>query len=262
MTSEELIASGQLELYVSGSLSPEEVDEVHAAIKKDTQVKDEIDRIETSLIQLAEAAAPSLSERMWQQILQAIRKSAPQQNSSRTNWSTVIGWAAAVAAIVGVFWMMNQNTSLKEELQIVQEEKLQLEIENLTTETQLADAQDILEILRSKDYNTITLPGNQAVAPHAFAKIYYNKRDAVAYLDTNGLPNAPREKVYQVWSLIMDPLTPTSMGLITSSNEVASGIYIFNNVTALEAIGITLEPAGGSEGPTLSQLYILGQIGQ
>lgn len=262
MTPEELIASGQLELYVSGSLTAEEVNKVNAAMQKNPEVKEEIKKIEISLIQLAQAASPALSERIWEQILLAIQRPATSEGDTRTNWSSIIGWAAAVAAVAGIFWMMNQNANLEEELQIVQQEKIQLEQDMITAETQLADSQEILEILRSKEYNTYNLPGNQAVAPQAYAKIYYNSDDAVAYIDTNGLPEAPREKTYQVWSLIMEPLTPTSMGLISSSNEVASGIFRFDNVPPPEAIGITLEPAGGSEGPTLSQLYILGQVGQ
>ena len=201
-------------------------------------------------------------EQIWKQILGMIKETLPKEKTAQTNWGSVMGWAAAAAAVVGIFWMMNQQALLKEDLLIVQEEKSQLEREIITIETQLADAQEILAIIRSKEYDTYTLPGNQAVAPRAYAKVYYNKKDAVAYIDANGLPDAPREKVYQVWSLIMDPLTPSNMGLIASNNEVAPGIFRFSNVPTSEAIGITLEPAGGSEGPTLSQLYTLGQLGQ
>jgi len=106
------------------------------------------------------------------------------------------------------------------------------------------------------------LPGNLAVAPNAYAKVYYNKQENVAYLDTRGLPETTRDKVYQVWSLTMTPLTPISMGLINPENEVDadSGIYRFTNLPITEAFGITLEPAGGSKTPTMDQLYILGTI--
>ena len=45
-----------------------------------------------------------------------------------------------------------------------------------------------------------------------------------------------------------------------TANEVEDGIYKFENVPDPEAFGITLEPAGGSEAPTLSQLYTLGTV--
>src|SRR5690606_18591465 len=103
-------------------------------------------------------------------------------------------------------------------------------------------------------------PGNQAVAPEAFAKVYLNKKENIAYIDAKGLPAPPRGKVYQVWSLKMEPLTPTSVGLITEQNQLGEGIYKFVNFPDPEAFGITLEPEGGSETPTLSQLYILGAV--
>ena len=58
----------------------------------------------------------------------------------------------------------------------------------------------------------------------------------------------------------MEPLTPTSMGLISTENEMGEGIFKFVNFPDAEAFGITLEPEGGSEMPTMSQLYTLGVI--
>ncbi|MEL6919223.1 MAG: anti-sigma factor, partial [Bacteroidota bacterium] len=37
-------------------------------------------------------------------------------------------------------------------------------------------------------------------------------------------------------------------------------IFAVTNLNESEAFGITLEPAGGSESPTLEQLYALGTI--
>ncbi|NND87691.1 MAG: anti-sigma factor [Flavobacteriaceae bacterium] len=262
MTAQEIISSGNLELYVSGALSEAEHDEIKIASQKFPEVKHEIEVIEISLMRLAEAAAPPLSDRIWQQILLHIRSDKTSQEPKGSNWIGILGWAAAIAAIAGIFWMMNQNQDLEDQLQIVQSQNSELEQLINSSEEELAEAEKVLEILRAQDYATFVLPGNQAVAPQAYAKIYYDKKDAVAYIDTNGLPESPREKVFQVWSLIMEPLTPRSMGLIEKRNEIAAGIYRFDNVPDPEAIGITLEPAGGSDTPTLSQLYILGQVGQ
>ena len=90
--------------------------------------------------------------------------------------------------------------------------------------------------------------------------MYFDKTNKVAYIDSRGLPEATTTKVYQAWSLKLDPLTPTSMGLLDQANEVEEGIYKFENVPDPDAFGITLEPAGGSESPTLTQLYTLGTV--
>jgi anti-sigma-K factor RskA len=66
--------------------------------------------------------------------------------------------------------------------------------------------------------------------------------------------------VYQVWSLKMQPLTPTNIGLLDSFEEDENKIFRLENTNASEGFGITLEPEGGSETPTLERLYALGVV--
>jgi hypothetical protein len=171
-----------------------------------------------------------------------------------------LGWAAAILCIGGVFWLLQQNHGLTENVEITTPENTELQKDNQFMEGQLAEANVIINIIRSKTYNSITLPGNQAEASNAFAKVYYNKTENVAYIDTKGLLTPPTGKVYQVWSLIMESLTPTSVGLIGTITDEDKGVFKFENIPVPEAFGITLEPEGGSTSPTLSQLYTLGMV--
>ncbi len=262
MTAEEIIASGNLELYVCGALSPEEVIEVEKAIAKYPEVKREIELIEASLLHLAETVAPPVQAMSWTNILNSIRnlKNVEDSKVRTLNLPAITGWAAAILFMGGIMWMLKQTNDLNSSLRVTTTENTVLKQEKSTIENQLAKNNETLEILRSKDYQAYTLPGNQTVAPEAFAKVYLNKKENVAYIDVKGLPAPPRGKVYQVWSLKMDPLTPTSLGLIDFQNEAGDEIYKFINFPDPEAFGITLEPEGGSETPTLSQLYTLGMI--
>jgi hypothetical protein len=56
--------------------------------------------------------------------------------------------------------------------------------------------------------------GGQAVAPQSFAKVYWNKETQVVYVDAVGYQNHQRDELYQVWALKLNPLTPTSIGLL------------------------------------------------
>ena len=262
MTEQELIASGKLELYVCGSLPENEVQEVEDAIAQYPNLKKEIEIIESSLIQLAEGVAPPLSAMVWTYILNSIKnvRNITKETSDTTNWKAISGWAAAILLLCGLFYFLNENNALQEELEITTTEtnnvKEQLEDvteQKIKTETILAD-------IRSEAFTPISLPGNQNVAPEAKAKIFYSKDQQVAYIDTKELPTPPRGKVYQVWSLIMEPLTPTSMGLLDEASLVDTGLYKLENFPEAEGFGITLEPEGGSETPTLSQLYVLGTV--
>lgn len=106
---------------------------------------------------------------------------------------------------------------------------------------------------------SIPLAGQQ-VSPTSYAKVYWDKKTNAIYLDTKGLPEPPKDKVYQVWSLKLSPLTPTSLGTLDSFTADNTKIFTINNPNESEAFGITLEPEGGSVSPTLEQLYTLGAV--
>ena len=262
MSSEEIIESGKLEMYVCGALPPDEALEVTEAIEAYPEVKREIELIEESLLHLAESVSPNLQAMTWSNILNAIKPQIKNDTSKvrSLNLAAITGWAAAILFMGGILWMLKQTNDLNNSLRVTTTENTVLKEGKINAENKLAETSEILKVLGSKEYQAYTLPGNQAVAPEAFAKVYFNKKDNIAYLDTNGLPAPPRGKVYQVWSLKMDPLTPTSMGLISQDAQIGEGIYRFVNFPDPEAFGITLEPEGGSKTPTLSQLYILGTL--
>ncbi|GHC53216.1 anti-sigma factor [Ulvibacter litoralis] len=262
MTAEEIIASGKLELYITGSLPSEEISEIEDAIATYPEVREEVETIEAALINLAESVAPPLPAMVWTYVLNSIKKirNIDGTASNKTNWAAMSGWAAAILCFAGIFWMLKQNNDLNKSIQITNIQNTQLKEKVNLTEGELTKQNNLLSVIRSKDFNTITLPGNQAVAPDAYAKVYYNKAENIAYIDANGLPTPPSGKVYQVWSLTLDPLTPTSMGLLEAVTDADKGVHKFENIPTPEAFGITLEPAGGSTTPTLSQLYTLGMV--
>ncbi|QIE58147.1 anti-sigma factor [Rasiella rasia] len=263
MTEEEIIESGKLELYVCGALPADEDVEIQEAVAASKVLQKEVEVIEASFITLAESVAPPLSAMVWTYILNTINKvtKLDRTDTSSTNWSAISGWAAAVVVLGGLFWMMNQNSTLEQDIELTTTENNKLE-ETLHNVEELQKINEgILADLRDDAFQKIPLPGNDAVAPEASAKMYYNATEGIAYLDADKLPAAPQGKVYQVWSLKMEPLTPSSMGLLEELTSVKPGLYKFENFTSAEGFGITLEPEGGSETPTLSQLYVLGTVG-
>jgi anti-sigma-K factor RskA len=50
------------------------------------------------------------------------------------------------------------------------------------------------------------------------------------------------------------------MGLLENFSEDENKIFALENPNQSQAFGITLEPAGGSETPTMEQLYTLGVV--
>jgi anti-sigma-K factor RskA len=263
MDIKEYIASGILELYVAGALSEKERQEVYDLLLKHPELVDEVQKIESAIIKLTAAASPSSTQR----ILESIKKQLNFGNdvkvidleARKTPWSSYIGWAAAIVLGLGIMWLMNENSAIKEELRIVETDRELLEVQIEQADSDLAASKKLITVLRDRNIISVPLDG-QAVAPDAFAKVYWDKKTNSIYLDAQGLPKAPEGKVYQVWSLTLNPLTPTSLGTIDDFNEDENKIFAMNNNNASEAFGITLEPAGGSATPTLEQLYTLGAI--
>ena len=260
---EDYISSGILELYVYGVLSDKENAEVYEASKEYPEVAKEIDEIEKSLLKLSAAAAPhnpiSLFDKIRKKLNTEEKDKAVVSLPKRTNWSAYIGWAAAVVLFVGLLIQFNKNKTLEQQIvdSNVEQELLKGKIE--LVEEDLSDTKNLLNIIRDKELLRIPLQA-QKIDPNAYATVYWDKEKEVTYIDVDGLPTPPPGKVYQVWSLTLNPLTPTSLGVLDSYKTEGTNIFALNNANQSEAFGITLEPEGGSESPTLEQLYTLGLV--
>ncbi|WP_281540511.1 anti-sigma factor [Maribacter aestuarii] len=256
------IASGILELYVAGVLSERENLEVHANAMEYPEILAEIETIEAAILELT-AQASSVKPRSFQTVKQTIdsdeSKVIPISKDKSSNWTQYLGWAASILLAIGLFMVYNQNKVLKSELQVVEVENNRLEQQIADSDTSLEKTKSLLNTIRDKDITVVAL-GGQAVSPTSYAKAYWNKQEEKVFIDAQGLPEPPDGFVYQVWSLKLSPLTPTSMGLLEDFTTDENKVFALNNPNDSEAFGITLEPAGGSESPNLEQLYTLGVV--
>ncbi len=263
MEVEKYIASGILELYVAGALTPEQNLEVqHYAIQY-PEIKKEIEAIEAAMMELTRTTSPKMPEDGFAKLraeLDDVIPFMPASSEKKTPWGSYLGWAAAILFAAGTLWMYFQNTNLKSEIEISNQEKENLEEIISTTREEVADKESLLEELRDKNVTVIAL-GGQAVSPDSYAKAYWNQEEQKVIIDAQGLPDPPPGFTYQVWSLKLDPLTPTSIGLLDDLASDNTKLFTLENPNASEAFGITLEPIGGSETPTLEQLYTLGAVG-
>ncbi|MEM7131318.1 MAG: anti-sigma factor [Chloroflexota bacterium] len=80
------------------------------------------------------------------------------------------------------------------------------------------------------------------------------------YLVLEGLERLSKDQVYQLW-LIPDDGAPVSSGLIElDENGTASlDINLTLDMDDFSAVGLSIEPAGGSPAPTADQIVLFGQ---
>lgn len=262
MKTKEYIESGILELYVYGLLSESENEEVYNMAKNNPEINAEIISIEKATVALSASFSPFHSVANYEKIKEKLElKHAKVIELEPTrNWSQYIGWAAAVILLMGIGYQYNQTQYTSN--QVVANatiEKAKLEKELKTLELKNTDSEKSLAVIRNIK-NTVIALGGQAVAPESFAKVYWNQDTKVVYIDAAGLPEPPKGMVYQVWALKLNPLTPTSIGLLENFDVNEQKLFAVNNANQAEAFGITLEPAGGSLTPTMEKLYTLGKV--
>ncbi len=251
------IDSGILELFVYGTLPEDEMIKVAEDVLGNNALLHEVVSIESALIQLSSAAAPftpkfqGVEKRTDVKVLPLSRK--------RTPFISYIGWAAALLLLFGLAFLYSEKSKLEDRIVETERELLLQESKTLVAEENLDQTKSLLDVVRARNVLSIPLAG-QKVAPEAYASVFWDKENNKTYIDVKGLPEPPEGKVYQVWSLTLEPLTPTSLGVLSEFNSQGNQLFEFNNPNSSEAFGITLEPEGGSASPTLDQLYTLGIV--
>lgn len=265
MDIKDYISSGILELYVYGALTEAESREVSQALKKHPEIRKEVEEIENALRKLSAATAPSYdAEAILGRIKSKLKTKGDRTVISmtpkkETNWVPYIGWAASIALLIGLFFVYEDKNDLQQQLSAEMARNARMEQQIADAREDAEKTEELLAVLRDKNVSKIPLQG-QNVAPEAYAAVYWNKAENKAYIDAKELPTPPRGKVYQVWSLKLDPLTPTSIGLLDEFSMDDNLVFALENANESQAFGITLEPEGGSESPTMDQLYVLGAV--
>jgi len=256
MTEQELIDSGELELYVCGALDTVREREISTLIKSSPSIRQEMLAIEHAYTQLAAGLAPESDDAVYDRLISSLGQR--NRTASKTPWTSYLGWAAAAVFVVGTGYFYNQRTTLENDLNKVALQNEVLEKQLSAESEQAASYLVTLDALSDPNTITVTLAG-QTNFETTNAVAFYNATSGMTYFKLAGLPVAPSNMVYQLWSLKLDPLTPTSLG-ITENTGANASVFSVKNTNGSEAFGITLEPAGGSDNPNLEQLYTLGVV--
>jgi anti-sigma-K factor RskA len=262
MSTENIINSGDLELYVFGVLNESESNEIAALAKTDKDIKNEIISIENSVVALSSSFSPAISSEVDEKIKNKLgfKNQKALAIKPKNSFSHYMGWAASVLLLIGIGYQYSKLKKTNNQVVTIEKEKTKLQETVVDLESKNKETQTILGVVRDETNTIVSLTG-QAAAPMAKAKIYWNKQTQLVYVDASGLPKPPDGKVYQIWSMKLQPqLTPTSIGLLTNFQANESKIFAIDKTSGAEAFGITLEPAGGSKSPTMEQLYTLGKV--
>ncbi len=288
---QEYIASGRLEQYVLGELSPAEQAEVEAQASQHPQVRQELDDLLAGLGVYAEAHAltppAGMRERVLGRVLADIGGAAsaaptplataevPTMRVSASNPGLASvapsaapavrsnGWAIAASialllSLVGNALLYTRWQQTSSDLAVALSTQTRFANTTQVMEHRLSTAQEQLHILRSPDeYKMVALAGTPA-HPTAHARVMFNKAAHRVYLDVQQLPALPAGKQYQLWAL--DNGKPIDIGMLAPATMAGDSIQQMKDVANAQAFAMTVEPTGGSAGPTMNTMTVIGTI--
>jgi hypothetical protein len=167
----------------------------------------------------------------------------------RAIWPAVLGGAiaAGLAAIV-VGWSVSATYEKRLDALVRDADRLRAE---------LRTQQAVIGILRDPATQIVALAG-LAPAPTARARMMWHEKVGGIFVAT-GLPATPAGKTYQLWA-IAGSNAPVSAGVFTvdASGRGSLAVGPLPGVTAVSAVAVTLEPAGGLPAPS-GEMYLLGK---
>ena len=95
----------------------------------------------------------------------------------------------------------------------------------------------------------IRLQGD-APAPQAWGELHFQPHAQVAVLEVHRLPALPPGKVYQLWLIRNGQRDSGGIFQVDARGEGTLLVTSPKPLQAYDAVGVTVEPAGGSPGPT------------
>ena len=286
---QDYIESGILEQYALGELTTDEHAAVEAQAARHPAIREELEQVQAALGFYAEAHAlappPGLRERVLGNVLAQI--AAPATASSlRADVDALAarpapvaqeavvrplsaapvaapaarsGWA--IAASVALLLSLGANALLysqwkdaSADLVALQNDQARFAATSQVVERQLRQQN---QVLRSDDFRAIALAGTKD-APTAHARVLYSAANHKVYLDVKSLPALPAGKQYQLWAL--DNGKPIDAGTLTAATTAGAGLQQMKDIAGAQAFAMTVEPTGGSAGPTLSTMTVIGNI--
>ncbi len=262
------IESGIIENFVLGKTSQEESAILECVMAKNSEVKNAVLEMQETIEMFADANATKPPEILKSQIFAKLdfkdsdtkdfpiieaksiaeNASAVEQKeefsvgkkSSATLWLS----AASILLLVAFGWNMFKMQKMEETLAASKAE---------TAETQkqvafLANQNEV--ILHSKN---IQLKGT-GQHPEMLANVIWDQA-YIVHLSVENLPKAPEGKQYQLWAIVDGK--PVSVGMYNDSDGKMQEMKV---IKSAQAFAITLEKEGGSETPTMEEMYVMGAV--
>lgn len=183
---------------------------------------------------VAEAApGPALRRRVIDAV-DAAASGRPRRATAATPWAQVRPWAIRVGLALAFGAMLAWNLSLQQSLALEQTARLEQSI----AITALLDA-------RRLERRALA-----AEVPGATGELILDPEGPVAALRVAAMPPLPPGKVYQLWLVSGDTRISGGTFTVDATGSATLLVRAEAPMASYQRAGVTVEPAGGSPGPT------------
>ncbi|MBK8902891.1 MAG: anti-sigma factor [Anaerolineaceae bacterium] len=284
--------------YALDALTAEEKAEVEAYVAGDPAAKARLVAFQEAAEQLPLAIDPippspsvkaNLMARVQADARARVAQSAPQKRGGERPSPPQLSWwerlrqsvampvlagTAALAAIVLFVWaialsqqvnqlqaqvadLTSDTNGLVEELAALRADNEQLRVRNESLQQQLEAQEDVLASYQAPGATTLALGDITGENPAAAATLTVAPEAASATFVARNLPQLSADQAYQLWIIRGDQ--PLSAGVFSVDENGRVTLPVDATLaSSYDAVGVSIEPAGGSETPTPDQIILLG----
>ncbi|MDV6011399.1 anti-sigma factor [Haloechinothrix sp. LS1_15] len=233
--------------YVLNALSEDEREAFEAHLARCTACAREVHELRETTARLGFAAAESPPASLRSRVLAGVRNTrqlppdeGPIVPLRGRKWPLRVATGLAAASIAGLLALGTHSMLLDQEL----------------TETRQALERsehaygELTEVLTAPDADAVHHDAEDA----AVTVIVSESRGKLAVIP-HGMSEPPGDDIYQVWFIEGD--TPTSAGLLAEPDRP----LVTDADHPADVLGITVEPAGGSDAPTSEPIMVVAYPG-
>lgn len=226
--------------YALGALDAEEAAALESHLRTCESCRDELDTYRATSENLLMGFPPRNPSAALRRQLQRRLPSEQRAVRPRLHWSF-----SRVAMGIAILLLLALNVFSITQVQALQRQQDQLI-------SQMQNGQMALEMLSYSNTQTFRINEGNTRGSLLLDKEYNN-----AVLILRGLPAIPANQTYQIW-LISPNEDRVSAGLLRSQTDqpfIAEPIHVTQDLVNFVGVGMTVEPAAGSDHPTGMQIF-------
>lgn len=267
------IQSGIVESYVLKLITEEETMEVESLRKEYAELDQSIEEFSVLLEKEAFYHAVAPPSYIKENLMKAIHDDvamfsnnlksvvhgreetlSPTSSYNKWQWLLLAASILFIISLVGNVVLYNNYKEKSDAYVSLLNERNNLQASNQIYQTNLQEWQEAAQLLTSKNINLVRMAGVSGRESNQ-ATVLWNKFSNEVYLMSGNLPDPASGKQFQLWAIVNGK--PVDAGVLQEDCTLLCKMKV---VSGAQAFAITLEKAGGSPVPTLSEMYVYGEI--